>query len=486
MRKRIFIASLAALAAIGLAFAQTLNVRNFVAVNDVSLGGDQHEDVVFFQTESVRYDIYIRRGPARVSIPSTSEPVWRAWNATNVSELFIDVTGTVQNAGSGHIRVELTPAQSNLATGEYESVVQLWDTTNYMGTVARSKLDVEWSPNSANYTIVSPGPVYRLSTEDHTHASTGTQAGTVAHSVLTGLTSGDPHTQYRLESEDHSHASTGAQAGTIDHGVITGVTDDDHTIYRLESADHTHASTGAEAGTIDHGAATTGLTDDDHTIYRLESADHTHASTGMQAGKIDHGTAIDGLTDDDHTQYRLESADHTHASTGAEAGTIDHGALTGTGDDDHSLYLQNTEISTSSELAGLLDDETGSGLAVFGTSPTLSAPYIERQHVALTGSSSPVELTVAQSNFGFITADTARTIELTGSPARGMTLTILVTADVVITIDGNGKDLWMDGTTDTDPAEIVNSGSAGECISLFYDEDTTEWRAFHVEGSWTI
>jgi|CXWL01.1.fsa_nt_gi hypothetical protein len=31
----------------------------------------------------------------------------------------------------------------------------------------------------------------------------------------------DPHTGYRLESADHTHASSGAQAGTLAHGVIT-------------------------------------------------------------------------------------------------------------------------------------------------------------------------------------------------------------------------------------------------------------------------
>ena len=46
----------------------------------------------------------------------------------------------------------------------------------------------------------------------------------------------DPHTGYRLESADHSHQSTGAQAGQLDHGLaLTGLTDDDHTQYQLES-----------------------------------------------------------------------------------------------------------------------------------------------------------------------------------------------------------------------------------------------------------
>lgn len=41
-------------------------------------------------------------------------------------------------------------------------------------------------------------------------------------------------TGYRLESADHTHQTTGMQAGTLDHGLaLTGLTDDDHTQYAL-------------------------------------------------------------------------------------------------------------------------------------------------------------------------------------------------------------------------------------------------------------
>jgi len=46
----------------------------------------------------------------------------------------------------------------------------------------------------------------------------------------------DPHTGYRLESADHTHQTTGAQAGKLDHGVaLLGLTDDDHTQYTKHS-----------------------------------------------------------------------------------------------------------------------------------------------------------------------------------------------------------------------------------------------------------
>ena len=49
----------------------------------------------------------------------------------------------------------------------------------------------------------------------------------------------DPHTGYRLESADHTHASTGAEAGQLDHGLAmtaASLLDDDHTQYQLESS----------------------------------------------------------------------------------------------------------------------------------------------------------------------------------------------------------------------------------------------------------
>lgn len=87
-----------------------------------------------------------------------------------------------------------------------------------------------------------------LGTLDHaiTAARTWTlpnTAGTLAltsdlvtdHGALTGLLD-DDHTQYRLESADHSHQSTGLQAGQLDHGLaLTGLGDDDHTQYGLKS-----------------------------------------------------------------------------------------------------------------------------------------------------------------------------------------------------------------------------------------------------------
>ena len=43
--------------------------------------------------------------------------------------------------------------------------------------------------------------VASFASAEHTHAAAGATGGTIAHSVLTGLTTGDPHTQYQEEDE---------------------------------------------------------------------------------------------------------------------------------------------------------------------------------------------------------------------------------------------------------------------------------------------
>jgi len=76
---------------------------------------------------------------------------------------------------------------------------------------------------------------------------------------------------------------------------------------------------------------------------------HTHQNDG-EGGQLDHGAAAvaASLLDDDHTQYLKEKAsggtaaetpEHAHQAA-ASCGQLDHGAaLTGLGDDDHTIYL---------------------------------------------------------------------------------------------------------------------------------------------------
>jgi len=63
-------------------------------------------------------------------------------------------------------------------------------------------------------------------------------------------------------------------------------------------------------------------------------------------------------------------------------GISDHGGLTGLADNTHPQYglvaspLSQFSATTSAQLAGVLSDETGTGLAVFATNPVLTTPNI--------------------------------------------------------------------------------------------------------------
>ena len=88
---------------------------------------------------------------------------------------------------------------------------------------------------------------------DHKHAMP-------ADPVTTHAAAGDPHTGYRLESADHTHGSTGVQAGQLDHGsAMTGLGDDDHPQYVLEA---TAGISGTLALTADISPTDTGAIND--------------------------------------------------------------------------------------------------------------------------------------------------------------------------------------------------------------------------------
>jgi hypothetical protein len=75
------------------------------------------------------------------------------------------------------------------------------------------------------------GGTWASPTVDATHSGSTHGAAVTTHEAAS-----DPHTGYRLETADHTHATTGAQAGQLDHGTaLTGLTDDDHTQYVLEA-----------------------------------------------------------------------------------------------------------------------------------------------------------------------------------------------------------------------------------------------------------
>mgnify|MGYP001565150853 CR=1 FL=1 len=80
---------------------------------------------------------------------------------------------------------------------------------------------------------------------DDTPVDAATTAPVSSNWAYDHVAAADPHTVYRLESADHSHQSTGLQAGQLDHGLAmtaASLLDDDHTQYALDTDLTTHAA----------------------------------------------------------------------------------------------------------------------------------------------------------------------------------------------------------------------------------------------------
>ena len=191
------------------------------------------------------------------------------------------------------------------------------------------------------------------------------------------------------------------------------------------------------------GSAITGITG-----FLTSAGLNTEAELESQIGSLG---AVDLINSDDlNTEAELES----------QIGSVN--------------VLIAAELSDSSELAGLLTDETGTGSVIFGTGPELA-----RQVVALTGSDT---LTTAEAMTSMVTVSGAATVTLpTGS--IGMEVFILLIDDVAVNVsdgDGGSSILWKDGQL----GDTITAGSAGESVHLIFDGSV--WRAVLVEGSWIL
>lgn len=181
----------------------------------------------------------------------------------------------------------------------------------------------------------------------------------------------------------------------------------------------------------------------------------TNAGTVSATTLEGDGSAITGITG-----FLTSAGLNTEAELESQIGSVN--------------VLIAAELSDSSELAGLLTDETGTGSVIFGTGPELA-----RQVVALTGSDT---LTTAEAMTSMVTVSGAATVTLpTGS--IGMEVFILLIDDVAVNVsdgDGGSSILWKDGQL----GDTITAGSAGESVHLIFDGSV--WRAVLVEGSWIL
>ena len=176
---------------------------------------------------------------------------------------------------------------------------------------------------------------------------------THAHSVLTGLTSGDDHTQYALA--DKSRPGTWvsasdlagrslAELGTRAHSALSGLTSgDDHTQYhndargdaRYSLLAHNHDSryyTESEVDTLLSGKSDSGH---NHAISGLTGVSWTSSAQGDVYYRSSGGNLVN-LAPGASTAYFLRTGG---AGANPSWAIPDHGTIGGLSDDDHNIYV---------------------------------------------------------------------------------------------------------------------------------------------------
>lgn len=117
---------------------------------------------------------------------------------------------------------------------------------------------------------------------DHTSAAHDTLGLTTDALLATAVSDhaglADPHTGYRLESADHSHATTGLQGGTVAHTALTSVGANDHHAQLHATA---HQPGGGDAMAVDAAAATGSLRTLGTGATQAATGTHTHAGASI-------------------------------------------------------------------------------------------------------------------------------------------------------------------------------------------------------------
>ena len=101
-----------------------------------------------------------------------------------------------------------------MASNLYEILTDVWDTTNHALKMVINMIHTHASDEEGGQ--LDWDSVWSDAVHGH---SSNAEGGTIAHSALTGLTSGDDHTQYLKESEYTAAGDLiqGSGAGTVDH-----------------------------------------------------------------------------------------------------------------------------------------------------------------------------------------------------------------------------------------------------------------------------
>lgn len=196
--------------------ADPLDLNHITITTDQADQAVLDEDLKFYQAESIRLDIFVKRNGKRVDIPTDAYSVWTAWTDGAPTTLYINDTGTVQSV-EGQMRNELTPAEANLAVGTYKTQVQLFEGATRMGVIASGELVVSYSPSSGDVVYTGPTGAILSGVTLTNWTSKGTVTGLDAVDVVVdassftnNLSATDTKVQIALQTLDAMTAGGGS------------------------------------------------------------------------------------------------------------------------------------------------------------------------------------------------------------------------------------------------------------------------------------
>lgn len=186
---------------------------------------------------------------------------------------------------------------------------------------------------------------------------------------------------------------------------------------------------------------------------------------------------LDGVTSAIQTQINAKAnTSHTHsiADVLTLQTALDARGLTASG-------LNQFAATTSAQLAAVITDETGSGVIVYGTAPTLTLPYINnvRSGYTTTATSNGVTTLTVNSNYRqFFTGASVHDVQLPDvtTLSLGHTFQIVNNSSAILTVKTSGSNVLLSLPS--------NTSAYVTCIAVS-GTNIASWSA-HVAGTATV
>jgi hypothetical protein len=182
------------------------NSRTISRVGNLGNPGDTTK-ALWYQGESVTVEVFARFANRAYQWPAAATTRLTVWAEGAPETLYVDKAGTVSNDKA---EASLTPAESNLAAGDYRWQLAIYDSTTFMGVAAAGELVVETAPQTG-LPMVTPVPVWPTDLADMDDVAIGDQTN---GQVLAWNST--------TEKWEPSSAGAGTITGVTVSGIATG------------------------------------------------------------------------------------------------------------------------------------------------------------------------------------------------------------------------------------------------------------------------